>query len=115
MKKRIIIYYIVVILFCIMGMFVYPSTNSNTLEAVSSGAAARKDACKEYLNLSDAERKKIDKQYINLYTIEDCNYIINTKDKENSFFLVFESLLDSTLFKFIFPLFVPILLLYPVI
>lgn len=115
MKKKLFIYFSFIILFCIIGNYAYLSTDSNTPEAIHASVEATKNDCKEYLNFSDNQREQFDLKYINLYTIEKCDYIVNSNDKSNSFFLIFESMINSSIFQFIFPFFIPILLLYPII
>lgn len=113
MKKKIIKYWLLVIFSCLF--LAYISINSFNYNTYIETYESNKKMCMEYLNLSDSDRDKYDKEYPGLYTISECNYIVNTNQKNVSFFFVYDKIFDSIIIKFVFPLFVPIVLLYPVI
>lgn len=112
MKKNLLKYYILLSLLILFGLHIYfDYTNFSVYSDYSSVI----DSCDEYLNFDDYQREKFDNQFPNLYTINQCEYIVKKEGKPLSFFFVYSNLLSSTVFQFIFPFFVPLFILFPLI
>lgn len=113
MKKKIIIYCSFLLLFSFI--VTYSTLKNSKYSAYYENYESESIFCEEYLNYSDDSRESYDRKYPGAYSSEKCEYITKSNEKPVSFFFVYESLLDSGILKFIVPLFIPIILLYPII
>lgn len=106
-------YWIFLILVCLFATISIVKFSS--FSAYEESFKHRQESCTTYLNFTDAEREKFEAKTPGLLSIPECEYLVNTTEKPVSFFLVYDNIFESTLMKFIFPLFLPVFLLYPVV
>lgn len=112
MKKKLMVYYIIIGLVCIVSVNLYFSFLSTSVFIDYEEEITQ---CTEYLNFSDAEREKYDKTYHGSPSIEECEYVISGEGKPASFFLLYERVMTEGLLMWIFPFFAPLLFLFPLV
>lgn len=113
MRKKLKIYCIFVIAFAFL--LAYFELKNSDYKSTIENFEFKKQSCAEYLNLSEEEKNKYDIKHPGLHSVESCEYITKSNEKPVSFFLIYENLYESSIIKFIFPLFVPIILLFPIV
>ena len=113
-KYMLIIYFICIMLFCLIGIRIF--NFSDNLEVYKSPSVAYKEGCEYYL-LNDIESNKEFIYNDRNYQLNDemCYYIIDNYNKVGSFFLYYDKIISSSIFSFLFPMFVPVFVLIPVI
>lgn len=73
------------------------------------------EACNKYLKLDDYDRNEYDKENPGSYTIEKCEYIVSGEGKPISFFDVFDDIIHNFIIGRVFPLLIPVVLMYPIV
>ena len=116
MKKKhmLIIYFIITILFCLLGTKVFFSVTN--LELYRNPDEFYKNACIYFTdnNIEDNQEFQYDGNYFQMNTMQ-CNYIAENYNKTGSFFLFFDRIITSPVFLFLFPMFVPVFVLIPIV
>ncbi len=112
MKNRIKKYYMVIILVFFVGcIFSFKTIFSKNYDKIDGIV----ENCNRYLKLDDIDRKEYDEENPGSYTIQECEYIIDKNNKPISFFLLYQNVFNNGIVGFIFPLLVPVILMYPII
>lgn len=110
-KKNYVIglYYIIILLIFVLSILPFFSSNLNFY---SGNMEEEKDVCIRYNNASLEEKKEIEKDIT--FNNEICTALIN-EYKPGSFYLYYNYLLRNGVSSFIFPFFVPLLVIFPII
>lgn len=116
MKKKTMLwlYYTVIMLICLISTLIHNTTFS--LVDYNEPAYEYKEACEFYQKTSIEENKEfIYNETHYQFDDESCEYIIKNYDKTGSFYLYYDQIIESGFFSFLFPLFVPVLVLIPIL
>lgn len=109
-KKNYIIklYYMIIVLIFISSMLPFFSSNLNFY---SGNMVKEKETCIRYNNVSLEEKKEIEKDIT--FSKEICEALIN-EYKPGSFYLYYNDLLRNGIASYIFPYFIPLLVIFPI-
>ncbi len=109
-KKNYIIklYYMIIVLIFISSMLPFFSSNLNFY---SGNMDKEKETCIRYNNVSLEEKKEIEKDIT--FSKEICEALIN-EYKPGSFYLYYNDLLRNGIASYIFPYFIPLLVIFPI-
>lgn len=110
-KKNYVIglYYIIIVLIFISGILPFFSSNLNFY---SGNMDAEKETCIKYKNANLEEKKEIEKDIT--FDNEICTALIN-EYKPGSFYLYYNYLLRNGVSSFIFPFFIPLMVIFPIV
>lgn len=110
-KKNYVIglYYIIIVLIFISGILPFFSSNLNFY---SGNMDAEKETCIKYKNANLEEKKEIEKDIT--FDNEICTALIN-EYKPGSFYLYYNYLLRNGVSSFVFPFFIPLMVIFPII
>ena len=110
-KKNYIIklYYIIIVLIFISSILPFFSSNLNFY---SENMDKEKEICIRYNNATLEEKKEIEKDIT--FSNEICDALIN-EYKPKSFYLYYNYLLKNGVASFIFPYFIPLLVIFPIV
>ena len=110
-KKNYVIglYYIIIVLIFISGILPFFSSNLNFY---SGNMDAEKETCIKYKNANLEEKKEIEKDIT--FDNEICTALIN-EYKPGSFYLYYNYLLRNGVSSFVFPFFIPLMVIFPIV
>ena len=110
-KKNYIIklYYIIIVLIFISSILPFFSSNLNFY---SGNMSKEKETCIRYNNATLEEKKEIEKDIT--FSNKICDALIN-EYKPKSFYLYYNYLLRNGVASFIFPYFIPLLVIFPIV
>lgn len=107
------IYFLLIALICLIGLDFFQSNNQFDKYKVPSHY---KEVCEYYFDNSIEEN--IEFQYKKItysFNNEQCDYIISNYDRTGSFYLFYYKIITNSFFNWIFPLFVPVIIIIPVL
>lgn len=110
-KKNYVIglYYIIIVLIFISSILPFFSSNLNFY---SGNMDAEKETCIKYKNANLEEKKEIEKDIT--FDNEICTALIN-EYKPGSFYLYYNYLLRNGVSSFVFPFFIPLMVIFPIV
>lgn len=110
-----IIYYLIIAIFFILNILYF--LRYDNPDAYLNNEKDYYDTCIIYNNLDEKEKDQLIKDNYGIYIINDdfCNEIVKNNVKSGSFFVFYDKLINNNISIIIFPFFVPLLIIFPLI